>query len=131
MGRSRSSGEECEALDQPGAVALLEIFSNVAGEEALTGREHKVRAAGVSRCRRGCGAAIVASVQNILFMSKPGTVTLTGNLQFGGRVARLCVRPPASLHGFSPGWSLPSTRLVSFDGFISTMNQSDPRPQLG
>ena len=35
------------------------------------------------------------------------------------QVPRLCVRPPASPRGFSLGWSLPSTRLVSFDGFIS------------
>ena len=30
----------------------------------------------------------------------------------------------------SSGRPLPSTRLVSFDGFIGTMSQSDSRPQL-
>ena len=51
--------------------------------------------------------------------------------RLGGKATRLCVRTLASPRGFPPGWSLPSTRLVSFDGFISTMNQSDSRPQLG
>ena len=43
----------------------------------------------------------------------------------------LCPDPVPPRAGFLPGWPLPSARLVSFDGVISTMNQSDSRPQLG
>jgi hypothetical protein len=51
--------------------------------------------------------------------------------RLGGKATRLCVRTLASTREIPPGWSLPSARLVSFDGFIGTMNQSDSRPQLG
>ena len=89
------------------------------------------------------GAAIEMGIATSMIMSLPaGHCRRDGRVRwpiaaaftlarFGGRVARLCVRLPTSLPGFSPRWSLPSARLVSFDGFISTMNQSDPRPQLG
>jgi hypothetical protein len=48
----------------------------------------------------------------------------------GGRSFRLCVR--SSVRSLSPssGLPLPSTRLVSFGGFISTMSRSDSRPRL-
>ena len=45
--------------------------------------------------------------------------------RLGGRAVRLCVRTLASTREIPPGWSLPSARLVSFDGFIGTMNQSE------
>jgi hypothetical protein len=50
--------------------------------------------------------------------------------KLGGKAARLCVRTLASAREIPPGWSPPSARLVSFDGFNGTMNQSDSRPQL-
>jgi len=45
-------------------------------------------------------------------------------------VVRLCVRALAPSRGFPSGRPLPSARLVSFDGFIGTMNRSDSRPRL-
>ena len=51
--------------------------------------------------------------------------------RFDGKAPRLCVRTLPPSRGFLPGWPLPSARLVSFDGVIGTMDQSDSRPQLG
>lgn len=51
--------------------------------------------------------------------------------RLGIRITRLCVRILASPCGILSGRSLPSARLVFFDGFMGTMNQSDSRPQLG
>jgi len=49
-----------------------------------------------------------------------------------GRQGFPALRPDLGLDARGPpGWSLPSARLVSFDGFIGTMDQSDSRPQLG
>ena len=50
---------------------------------------------------------------------------------FAGKASRLCVRTLAFSRGFPSGRPLPSTRLVSFGGFIGTMSRSDSRPQLG
>ncbi|CDX38083.1 hypothetical protein MPLDJ20_220045 [Mesorhizobium plurifarium] len=66
---------------------------------------------------------------------KPGLGSLLGRRVHPLEVRRQCT--PALcpdlgfLSGLPSGWSLPSTRLVSFDGFTGTMNQSDSRPQLG
>ncbi len=43
----------------------------------------------------------------------------------------LGVRALAPSRGLPSGRPLPSARLVSFDGFIGTMNRSDSRPRLG
>src|SRR6266508_4537489 len=48
-----------------------------------------------------------------------------------GKATRLCVRTLELSCRFPSGWPLPSTRLVSFGGFIGTMNQSDSRSRLG
>ena len=47
-----------------------------------------------------------------------------------GKATRLSVRSSPLSPGLLPGWLLPAARLVSFDGVIGTMNQSDSRPQL-
>ena len=66
---------------------------------------------------------------------EPGLVALRAasftRARLDGKATRLCVRTLRLSRGFPSGWSLPSARLVSFDGFIGTMNQSDSRPQLG
>jgi hypothetical protein len=48
-----------------------------------------------------------------------------------GRQGCPALRPDPGLDARDPpGWSRLSARLVSFDGFIGIMNQSDSRPQF-